>query len=1483
MAKRPDGMALPAPLVRRGSQSIPLLSPTRGEEPVLYRVFGRVLERVPFKKHGLTSKCCYLLLDSNKKEVYNWIGVRSSMKDRNHVERMANSIIANDLGEGWKSGMVIRESMVARSTSHEVTSFKSVLARAPDANDPPPAASGKDAPMPTMFPTNIHKVTIFDGEISWENVTAREPPPTEEGELDQHLLLFSCVADHPGCIFVVETMHECFVYASKDATDETVTRVHEHAKNTEKYDFVTAVEEGIESTLFKARFKSWEGMHSKELVRPPSPMSLARERLKLQEQEKASMIPAAARKSIYKRRPSAQATGRVLLPEPPQSPHSAAPPQRVPSLRTGLSYTSKSIPKRGVRTAWRPDKQGTGRVEQDTWLANDSFETDDGGTPVRAKEPPPGAEPLIPLAKNGIWAEVTRSMLSTKTGTVAMVTQGLGDPCDDRLLMEKALDPKALVEQWVVGLPEGKSAPPGLVLKQVRKSRVGVLTSGDAYIVVRHKAYVIVSADEELSTVESGVGVETVVYLWVGRDCQQRAKIREVVKGDTQGVFLHQALDVGAVSEHSIIKVMIDQGKEPPYFLGLLSRGGSNLGAVFLKGTINKKRRKSNPPADLGVRVFEVLETPQFPFMQSNCLLCLESDINTAAKGLHHHKSYIVLDRPNSKHCSFQGMWIWHGGEESEQIDCFINHLVRNNTILFLPGRKKRQPHNLMRGSAYHLKPDQNVPNEFWEVLGVDIENPPPECSDVPALRATRLWLIDYVKAKEYSLNVRVGDSSQKAHWGPYVKEIGPLGMFTQSDLDQDTSFILDGGGGHLFVWHGAKSSKKARNLALRVGKVYCASTLVGVNLPANWTVMLHQVESGEEPITFLSSFRGWRVRKQPRRSKRVPGQDPYKLDEDDYQDVKDAEDAMLKVQAHKPTIKRRASLTKKNSMQSNTNGDPPTKGDVRGGGSQHLRRESSRRAAHHVSRSSGSTSTSATGEAQGTSRGPSPMGARPQEPESLRQLPLKQKEGAGADDEASIGTRLHRGSDIASPRLMLQVQLQQEQDADELESLNPTLTYPTVSAEVEVSTSSPEKLEVKAKNEETGVTWSVARAPVDFTSLQGLLQADCSDATAKLPADSSDLAAFATAAQAWLAELLGRPNLSNQSRLRLLAFLGSDDLSSLLAAVHRDYQQFNDGKVYETAMKEESAPTEGIFHGLKRKLVDASKANMGAGQVLPLEFKLKQARTRENFASTQEEDERRKITIGKRACDKLHRERKDLRQKVYDEMIKLQAAESSGTPAKPSKSSFSNRAIPPGTPVSRAQAAVMRRQGKMNAVNASPKPGKGTNMTPEDGKRKGRSLLSKLTRKGKKDDEGSTPAKPPKPAAHLAINSEIDPSDLTEVEGFASPFAAAKEHHTKLLMATGTSPTRKRVSPGAGSAGGIVGELRAQLTQVESLYNSRKKDYKAHVDKAAEISQERQLANLRVIGLEKDVAKAMNMVHAQLDDYLVQQALKERGITDDV
>jgi Gelsolin repeat len=54
--------------------------------------------------------------------------------------------------------------------------------------------------------------------------------------------------------------------------------------------------------------------------------------------------------------------------------------------------------------------------------------------------------------------------------------------------------------------------------------------------------------------------------------------------------------------------------------------------------------------------------------------------------------------------------------------------------------------------------------------------------------------------------------------------------VFSQGDLKANCSYILDSGSVAVFVWHGARSSARARQLAVRCAKAYVGTTLMGVD-----------------------------------------------------------------------------------------------------------------------------------------------------------------------------------------------------------------------------------------------------------------------------------------------------------------------------------------------------------------------------------------------------------------------------------------------------------------------------------------------------------------------------------------------------------------------------------------------------------------------------------------------------------------------------
>ncbi|CAN0199560.1 unnamed protein product, partial [Phaeothamnion confervicola] len=55
----------------------------------------------------------------------------------------------------------------------------------------------------------------------------------------------------------------------------------------------------------------------------------------------------------------------------------------------------------------------------------------------------------------------------------------------------------------------------------------------------------------------------------------------------------------------------------------------------------------------------------------------------------------------------------------------------------------------------------------------------------------------------------------------PYVEEVGHGTTFSQDDLSDDLSCILDAGDALLFVWHGAEADRQTSMLASAVARAY--------------------------------------------------------------------------------------------------------------------------------------------------------------------------------------------------------------------------------------------------------------------------------------------------------------------------------------------------------------------------------------------------------------------------------------------------------------------------------------------------------------------------------------------------------------------------------------------------------------------------------------------------------------------------------------
>jgi hypothetical protein len=76
--------------------------------------------------------------------------------------------------------------------------------------------------------------------------------------------------------------------------------------------------------------------------------------------------------------------------------------------------------------------------------------------------------------------------------------------------------------------------------------------------------------------------------------------------------------------------------------------------------------------------------------------------------------------------------------------------------------------------------------------------------------------------------------------------------VFSQGDLKANCSYILDSGSVAVFVWHGARSSAPARQLAVRCAKAYVGTTLMGVDTVSSTTIAATAHELFEHMLLVL-------------------------------------------------------------------------------------------------------------------------------------------------------------------------------------------------------------------------------------------------------------------------------------------------------------------------------------------------------------------------------------------------------------------------------------------------------------------------------------------------------------------------------------------------------------------------------------------------------------------------------------------------------
>jgi hypothetical protein len=278
-----------------------LLGSMSDEEPVLLRVYHGFLERVPFEQHRFHSTCCYLLLDVARRRLFTWLGVKASMRDRGQVDKCKSMLLEvrllfcfltlqnpamreigsllspvsflhcclqHDLPADWISMPVIRASMVNRN-SDEILSFREVLrSTAADADAP------VDESQPVVVPQSLYLLSVFNSvELDYSGsdrlqLLAEATPETPA------LLPHGLLVGRPGAAFLLRTMHESFLYFTRDCSEQTQERAHAaftSANSATANNFLTVAHEGEEPSVFKHRFSGWPGFPPP----PPAPEAVA--------------------------------------------------------------------------------------------------------------------------------------------------------------------------------------------------------------------------------------------------------------------------------------------------------------------------------------------------------------------------------------------------------------------------------------------------------------------------------------------------------------------------------------------------------------------------------------------------------------------------------------------------------------------------------------------------------------------------------------------------------------------------------------------------------------------------------------------------------------------------------------------------------------------------------------------------------------------------------------------------------------------------------------------------------------------------------------------------------------------------------------------------------------------------------------------------------------------------------------------------------
>ncbi|CAM9124250.1 unnamed protein product [Discosporangium mesarthrocarpum] len=414
-----------------------------------------------------------------------------------------------------------------------------------------------------------------------------------------------------------------------------------------------------------------------------------------------------------------------------------------------------------------------------------------------------------------------------------------------------------------------------------------------------------------------------VLYLWAGGGSTAASVM-------AKAALALRAKEVDSKAD----QIQLEQGTETPFFLVMHSRLGIPVllvDGLHTDHTPDIDARGTGPPLH-DVRVWAVDESTVLPpaFGKSGAWAAEQQLSYVLGMGLCPWRSYLCLVVKGGGEADRQGMvTLWHGPEPSQAVRrlaedladpatsrllCFLSkaYASQGQVLRFNPpntmgkehsGKSEEKNAGTSNGSisAGGHKEREREEGErerekaFLALLGKargiqEGSLSPRPCRSPPAGGGKPLGLSGLLEdtsmdqgggtggrmerpkpRRQRPVRLFVVSGLARSTGAMFVREIGAGEVFRQCDLCQHESYVLDGGGSEVFVWHGISSKPSNQSLAVDVAVQYVKV----LHLRRSATVQVSQVNSGHEPPSFTWCFRQWDMALLPQSKDSTPSSCP--------------------------------------------------------------------------------------------------------------------------------------------------------------------------------------------------------------------------------------------------------------------------------------------------------------------------------------------------------------------------------------------------------------------------------------------------------------------------------------------------------------------------------------------------------------------------------------------------------------------------------